>query len=93
MSKELLHLLKIPVNTYNNVLTVLELSHFAPLFDHFNYAARKEMSLYVVNNVLEHGTLIPTQEKVDALLQMVNTLVVDQADQPEELVKMATGWW
>jgi vacuolar protein sorting-associated protein 35 len=84
VSKELLRLLKIPVDSYNNVLTVLELKHFAPLFDHFNYAARKEMSLYVVNNVLEHGTLIPTQEKVDAMLQMVNTLVVDQADQPEE---------
>ena len=64
VSKELTRLLKIPVDSYNNVLTLLQLEHFAPLFDYFDYSSRKEMSLYVVNNAVESALKIPTQEQV-----------------------------
>lgn len=64
MSKELTRLLKIPVDTYNNVLTVLQLKHFPPLFEYFDYESRKSMSCYVLSNTLDYNTTIVVQEQV-----------------------------
>ena len=64
VSKELTRLLKIPVDSYNNIITLLQLEYFAPLFEYFDFSSRKEMSLYVVNNAVESALKIPTQEQV-----------------------------
>jgi len=64
VSKELTRLLKIPVDTYNNILTVLQLKHFPPLFEYFDYESRKSMSCYVLTNTLEYNTTILAQEQV-----------------------------
>jgi len=82
--KEMLRLMKIPVDAYNNILTVLGLEHYSRLFTYFDYEARKTMSVYIVSNVLEYETKIPSQEEVDSLLTLVSTLVQDQSDQPGE---------
>jgi len=84
VSKELMRLLKIPVDNYNNVLTILKLKHFAPLFDYFDFATRKEMAMYVINNALDSDTFIPSQEEVDSILQLAAPLVMEQDDQPTE---------
>eukprot|EP00795_Rhopilema_esculentum_P001572 gene1572-16023_t len=85
VSKELMRLLKIPVDAYNNVLTILKLKHFAPLFDYFDYPTRKEMAMYVINNALDNETLIPSQEEVDSVLRLAGPLIMDQDDQPSEV--------
>ena len=74
VSKELMRLLKIPVDTYNNVLTILKLKHFAPLFDYFDYATRKEMAMYVINNALDNETLIPSQDEVSFEVMFVTVI-------------------
>lgn len=84
VSRELTRLLKIPVDSYNDVLTLLKLNHFAPLFKYFDYSARKDMAIYVVTNAVENETIMSSQELVDNILQMVSPLVVDQEDQPTE---------
>ncbi|KAI5088791.1 vacuolar protein sorting-associated protein 35, partial [Silurus meridionalis] len=84
VSKELTRLLKIPVDTYNNILTVLQLKHFPPLFEYFDYESRKSMSCYVLSNTLDYNTTILAQEQVDAILNLVSTLIQDQPDQPAE---------
>ncbi|KAL4630294.1 vacuolar protein sorting-associated protein 35-like [Arapaima gigas] len=84
VSKELMRLLKIPVDVYNNILTVLQLKHFHPLFEYFNFPSRKSMSCYVLSNALDHSTEIKAQEQVDSILNLVSTLVQDQPDQPSE---------
>uniref|UniRef100_A0A8C9Z4M6 VPS35 retromer complex component n=1 Tax=Sander lucioperca TaxID=283035 RepID=A0A8C9Z4M6_SANLU len=84
VSKELTRLLKIPVDTYNNILTVLQLKHFPPLFEYFDYESRKSMSCYVLSNTLDYNTTILEQEQVDAILSLVSTLIQDQPDQPAD---------
>lgn len=84
VSKELMRLLKIPVDTYNNVLTILKLTHFAPLFHYFDYGTRKEMAVYVINNALDNETFIPSMEEADSILQLATPLIMDQDDQPTE---------
>ena len=83
-----MRLLKIPVDNYNNVLTILKLKHFAPLFDYFDFGTRKEMAMYVINNALDNDTFIPSQEEVDSILQLAAPLVMDQDDQPTEPVRI-----
>lgn len=56
--------MKIPVDNYNNILTVLELQHYGPLFECFDYQSRKVMSCYMITNALENETEIPSQEQV-----------------------------
>lgn len=82
VSRELTKLMKIPVDNYNNLLTVLQLQHYAPLLDTFDYHGRKNLAAYIVTNALDNETLIPTQEQVDAVLTMLSSLIQDQSDQP-----------
>ena len=89
VSRELTRLLKIPVDSYNDVLNLLKLKHFAPLFEYFDYSARKDMSIYVVTNAVENETVIPSQDLVDNILSMVSPLIVDQEDEPAEPVSIA----
>ncbi|KAL5022144.1 hypothetical protein ScPMuIL_001299 [Solemya velum] len=84
VSKELMRLMKVPVDNYSNMLVVLELQHFGPLFEYFDFQSRKLMSCYIVNNALDNETNIPTQEQVDGLLNILTVLIQDQNDQPEE---------
>lgn len=70
VSKELTRLLKIPVDSYSNILTLLKLEYFAPLFEYFDYSSRKDMALYVVTNAVESALKIPTQEQACRLDNM-----------------------
>lgn len=82
VAKELQKLLKIPINHYNNLLTILQLQHYSLLMQHLDYAGRKYLSIYILNNALDNETIIPTQEETEQALNLISTLITDQADQP-----------
>ena len=84
VSKELTKLMMIPVDSYDDVSTLLKLTHYSALIDYFDYEARKSLGIYIINNALELGRLITTTEQVDSLLTMLSPLVCDQKDQPDE---------
>jgi len=84
VSKELLKLMMIPVDNYSDISTLLKLQHYGALFEYFDYDARRNLSLHIVNNALESGNCIGTSEEADALLTMLSPLIVDQKDQPED---------
>lgn len=84
VGKELVRLLKIPAQSYNNLLTLLQLSHFSSLLQLCDYRGRKTMASFLVNNALENDTLLPSHEQVDQVLNLISPLVQDQADQPQE---------
>ncbi|XP_031339973.1 vacuolar protein sorting-associated protein 35 isoform X1 [Photinus pyralis] len=83
VGKELQKLLRIPIDNYNNLLTVLKLQHYATLMEHLDYNGRKLLSIYILNNALESETVISSQEQVEQALNLVSTLVSDQPDQPK----------
>ncbi|XP_017786600.1 PREDICTED: vacuolar protein sorting-associated protein 35 isoform X2 [Nicrophorus vespilloides] len=88
VAKELSKLLKIPVDHYSNILTVLQLKHYAALMQHLDYYGRKSLSMYILTNALDSETVIPSQEEVEQALSLVSTLVTDQSDQPAGEVDM-----
>jgi vacuolar protein sorting-associated protein 35 len=69
---------------YKNVLVLLKLKHYSSLYDHLDFAGRKSICQYLLNNALENETIIPTPEEVETLLQLINPLVVDSSDKPAD---------
>ncbi|XP_046385573.1 vacuolar protein sorting-associated protein 35 isoform X2 [Ischnura elegans] len=84
VSRELTKLMKIPIDSYNDLLTVLRLENYASLLSHFDYRGRKTLSAYLVANALENETLVSAHDQVDAILTMISPLIEDQKDQPAE---------
>jgi len=82
VGKEVIKLLKMPVDVYDDVLTLLKLEHYGNLLDFMDYEGRKTIALYVINNALENETKIGNAESADTLLGLISSLVQDQADQP-----------
>ncbi|XP_018329314.1 vacuolar protein sorting-associated protein 35 [Agrilus planipennis] len=83
VGKELQKLLKLPVDNYNNLLTLLKLKHYPALLQHLDFYGRKYLSIYILSNALEHETVIPTQEQVEQALTLLTTVISDQSDQPK----------
>lgn len=65
-------------------MTLIKLQHFSPLLQKFDYTSRKQLALYIVLNILENETLIPTADEVDNVLVMISPLIRDESDQTAE---------
>ena len=84
VSKELIKMLKIPIDLYKNILKLLKIKHFPTLYEYLDYVGRKAICQYLLNNALENETVISTAEEVDNLLQLINPLLIDSNDKPSD---------
>jgi len=84
VGRELFKLLKIPVDCYNDIITLLKLENYGNLLDFMDFDGRKGIGVYLINNALENETLIGTHEQTDFVLGLLSALIQDQADQPAE---------
>lgn len=73
--KELMRLLKLPVDHYKDILTVIQLENYAPLLDYLDYAGRKTIAVYLITSVLDNGTLISTQEQAIILFEAFQCMI------------------
>ncbi|XP_037051004.1 vacuolar protein sorting-associated protein 35 isoform X1 [Bradysia coprophila] len=86
VNQELSRLLRLCIDFYNNILTLIQLKFFSPLLEKFDYTSRKALALYIVLNILENETLIPTADEADSVLVMIAPLIKDDNEQaPEKL--------
>lgn len=85
VNQELSRLLRMCVDFYNNVQTILELKHFAPILDRFDYHSRKSLSLYIMLNILDYETVIPTPEQADQVFSMLAILIRDPLPEDESV--------
>jgi len=56
--KQLIKLLSIPLDSFNNIITILKLENYAPLLSFLSYSARKSVAINLVENVLKNDTKI-----------------------------------
>lgn len=82
VGRELEKLLLIPINSYNDMIMVLGLSHFAPLMSIYDFEGRRAMAVYIANNVVEHETYITTAEQTETVLGLLGPLIQNQEDGP-----------
>ncbi|KAK9886294.1 hypothetical protein WA026_015805 [Henosepilachna vigintioctopunctata] len=81
VARELQKLLRIPLDHYKNLLVILKLEHYAALIQHLDFNSRKSLSIYILNNALDHETIIPSPGEVKQALTLLDTLVSDKNDQ------------
>ena len=62
--KQVMALVQLPLCHHNNIMTVLELEHFANVVSHFPVESRKEFGLIVCENVIDHNTLLDDPDVV-----------------------------
>ncbi len=72
-------MLKIPIDCYD-ILDVLKLNHYKLVLQLLSYRERHTVCMYITNSILDKETIIPTAEQVTQLLDLLSTLIVDQAD-------------
>lgn len=84
ISKELIKMLKIPIDLYKNVLNLLQIKHYTSLYEHLDYVGRKTMCQYLLNNALENETQITNPDQAEGLLQLINPLIVEPSDKPAD---------
>jgi vacuolar protein sorting-associated protein 35 len=86
VNQELSRLLRVCIDFYNNVLTILNLKFFPKILERFDYTSRKGLALYLVMNILDNESTIPTDEDADTILSMLSPLIKDEEDQPADAV-------
>ena len=62
--KELIRLLKVPIETYEDTLTVLKLENFPDLFELFVFQGRRALSLFLVQAIVDRDCIVPSSEEV-----------------------------
>uniref|UniRef100_A0A1I8ITR9 Vacuolar protein sorting-associated protein 35 n=1 Tax=Macrostomum lignano TaxID=282301 RepID=A0A1I8ITR9_9PLAT len=75
--RELMKLLKLPIDLWNDALVLLRLRHYSPLLQRLDSPTKKSVSAYLLQNMLNNGTLVPSSEQVEQLLDLVRCLVAD----------------
>lgn len=83
LCKEVMKLLESILSSYKNIITVVELKYFAPVYEHLDFDARKQLALELVTNALDNQTMVTSSEQADSVLMLLSPLVRDQADQPK----------
>ncbi|XP_014246771.1 vacuolar protein sorting-associated protein 35 isoform X2 [Cimex lectularius] len=78
ISRELMRLLCIPIQAYNNILTVLMLEHFTPLLNILDQQGRKSIATSIIENCLNSNTYIGEQNEVDSILTIIAPLIHDE---------------
>ena len=62
--REMQRFLKVPVDGYDDVLTILKLENYLGLYRCFDYEGRKALSLYLLQAVLDKEAHITSLEQV-----------------------------
>lgn len=66
-------LMKLPIDNYNDLLLVMKLKHFPEIIDYFDYTGRKTIAIYLLQNVVQCRTMIPSVEQVYNIFSIINT--------------------
>ncbi|KHJ43079.1 vacuolar protein sorting-associated protein 35 [Trichuris suis] len=87
LGKELSKLFRIPIETYNDVLTLLKLENYGLALSMLDHRGRIKIASCIVMNMLDERTEVNTVEAAEKLLTLLGVLLTDQIDQPRDYEK------
>ena len=64
VSRELVRLMKVPIQSYEDPLTILKLPHFSPVYSLFDYGGRKTLAVFIVQTIVDKEARITTADEV-----------------------------
>lgn len=77
-------MLTIPTTAYKNVLIVLGLENYLPLFEMLPYMSRKSVALGFAKSALKFGHHLTTLEEANRMFAYLRPLLQSEEDQPPE---------
>ena len=80
LGKEVFRLLRIPIDSFKSTLDVFDLSNYKLVLATMDHIGRKNVSVYITNAIINKEQRIPQPKQVEALLDLISPLIVDQAD-------------
>jgi len=75
VAKALISLLNIPLDTYKNILTVIQLDSFPKVMQILGYYTRKSVAVNIVKNILKYRTIIGEPEQAHLLFEFIMPLL------------------
>lgn len=85
VGREIMKILRIPVDQYNNTDKLLQLEHYGDVLGLMDYRGRTQAAAYVLQKMVDDDVVLTTMEAVEKLLNLIEPLLVDQEDQPDDL--------
>eukprot|EP01091_Cochliopodium_minus_P020388 TRINITY_DN8892_c0_g1_i1.p1 TRINITY_DN8892_c0_g1~~TRINITY_DN8892_c0_g1_i1.p1 ORF type:complete len:782 (-),score=256.05 TRINITY_DN8892_c0_g1_i1:69-2414(-) len=82
--KQLISFLRSPLVNFNNILIILQLGNYSSLLPFLSYDSRKKVSVEVLKSTIDSGVPIPNPTQVEALFGLIEPLVSDIQDQPQD---------
>ncbi len=79
----MISLLSSPLETYQNIITVLKLENYPSLITFLSYDNRKRISVDIAKTCTEYPVAIPTAEYASNLLELLLPLIKDDPDQTD----------
>lgn len=83
--KHIVQLLLLPLDSYKNILVVLDLTNYADLMGFLDHATRKTVALSIVRNMTENNTMVNDPDKVTKLYSFVAPLIKDEEDAEDDV--------
>ncbi|XP_003370611.1 vacuolar protein sorting-associated protein 35 [Trichinella spiralis] len=83
VGKELVKLLRLPVDFYSNAMRLLLLKNYPLVLSLLDHRGRIRCSCQIVYSMLEQRTFVKTAEQAEMLLNLLQTLLKDEPDQPK----------
>ena len=62
--RELLRLMKVPIDSFDNPLSILKLQYAMPMFELFDYSGRKALACHLVQAIVTKVVYITSAEEV-----------------------------
>lgn len=62
--RELLRLMKVPIDSFENPLTILQLSHISSVHGMFDYVGRKALACHLVQAIVNKVAYITSADQV-----------------------------
>eukprot|EP01027_Heterolobosea_sp_BB2_P019881 GEZU01028019.1.p1 GENE.GEZU01028019.1~~GEZU01028019.1.p1 ORF type:complete len:796 (-),score=288.15 GEZU01028019.1:122-2509(-) len=84
LKKLVMSLLTIPIDSYKNVLTLLELTNYTSVMSLLTYPDRRTIAIEICKSALKYLHEFTTWEQVNKLFELIRPLVKDEEDQPDE---------
>eukprot|EP01117_Protostelium_nocturnum_P004958 TRINITY_DN1795_c0_g1_i1.p1 TRINITY_DN1795_c0_g1~~TRINITY_DN1795_c0_g1_i1.p1 ORF type:complete len:786 (+),score=276.23 TRINITY_DN1795_c0_g1_i1:83-2440(+) len=79
--KQILNLLNTPLETYKNIITVLQLQNYHLMINFLNYECKKRIALSITRTAIQHTPSIQKDEQVNKLLEWISPLIKGEDQQ------------
>ncbi|KAL4335913.1 hypothetical protein GQ457_07G027160 [Hibiscus cannabinus] len=84
-TKQVVALLRAPLEKYNDIVTALTLSNYPRVMDHLDNGTNKVMAMVIIESIMKNNTCISTADKVEVLFELIKGLIKDLDGAVDEL--------